>query len=170
MCFKSRNSLCLQLLWIILVASGAALVIQSLAANLGVVTGIGFSLFPFLGLLSISHIVKTWVWFFLYYTPGKHLAEHCKNEYEKVTNFILWILAEISIVACDIPEGITIFYCFYAKSCFQKVVFAPSSRLSIWYSESKRSILLQITLNIPIAAYILRGCNKGMLSFNLFTC
>ncbi|KAL8230423.1 hypothetical protein R6Q57_000201 [Mikania cordata] len=64
-----------ELLWIILVASVAALVIQSLAANLGVVT-------------------------------GKHLAEHCKNEYEKLTNFILWILAEISIVACDIPEVI----------------------------------------------------------------
>lgn len=64
-----------ELLWIILVASVAALVIQSLAANLGVVT-------------------------------GKHLAEHCKNEYEKVTNLILWVLAEISIVACDIPEVI----------------------------------------------------------------
>ncbi|KAF4353748.1 hypothetical protein F8388_024317 [Cannabis sativa] len=37
---------------------------------------------------------------------GKHLAEHCRNEYPKVTNFILWVLAEISIVACDIPEVI----------------------------------------------------------------
>ncbi|KAF2321500.1 hypothetical protein GH714_000193 [Hevea brasiliensis] len=64
-----------ELLWIILVASCAALIIQSLAANLGVVT-------------------------------GKHLAEHCKNEYPRVPNFILWILAEIAIVACDIPEVI----------------------------------------------------------------
>ncbi|CDP20716.1 unnamed protein product [Coffea canephora] len=63
------------LLWIILLASFAALIIQSLAANLGVVT-------------------------------GKHLAEHCRKEYPKVTNFILWILAEIAIVACDIPEVI----------------------------------------------------------------
>lgn len=63
------------LLWIILVASCAALIIQSLAANLGVVT-------------------------------GKHLAEHCRTEYPKVTNFILWVLAEIAIVACDIPEVI----------------------------------------------------------------
>uniref|UniRef100_A0A5B7AZX1 Putative metal transporter Nramp6-like n=2 Tax=Davidia involucrata TaxID=16924 RepID=A0A5B7AZX1_DAVIN len=63
------------LLWIILVASCAALIIQSLAANLGVVT-------------------------------GKHLAEHCRTEYSKVPNFILWVLAEISIVACDIPEVI----------------------------------------------------------------
>ncbi|XP_031381798.1 metal transporter Nramp6-like isoform X1 [Punica granatum] len=63
------------LLWIILVASCAALVIQSLAANLGVVT-------------------------------EKHLAEHCKIEYPKVPNFILWVLAEIAVVACDIPEVI----------------------------------------------------------------
>ncbi|XP_068654684.1 metal transporter Nramp6-like [Aristolochia californica] len=64
-----------ELLWIILVASCAALVIQSLAANLGVVT-------------------------------GKHLSEHCRAEYPKVPNFLLWVIAEIAIVACDIPEVI----------------------------------------------------------------
>nr|BAX09095.1 natural resistance-associated macrophage protein [Cryptomeria japonica] len=64
-----------ELLWIILVASCAALVIQSLAANLGVVT-------------------------------GKHLAEHCRTEYPRKTNFVLWVIAEIAIVACDIPEVI----------------------------------------------------------------
>ncbi|CAN0919766.1 Metal transporter Nramp1 [Linum grandiflorum] len=64
-----------ELLWIILLASCAALVIQSLAANLGVVT-------------------------------KKHLAEHCRNEYPRVPNFVLWVLAEIAIVACDIPEVI----------------------------------------------------------------
>ncbi|KAL6873759.1 hypothetical protein ACP4OV_013841 [Aristida adscensionis] len=64
-----------ELLWIILIASCAALIIQSLAARLGVVT-------------------------------GKHLAEHCRAEYPKVTNFVLWILAELAVVACDIPEVI----------------------------------------------------------------
>ncbi|CAL0332337.1 unnamed protein product [Lupinus luteus] len=64
-----------ELLWIILVASCAALLIQTMAANLGVVT-------------------------------GKHLAEHCRDEYPKVANIILWIIAEIAIVACDIPEVI----------------------------------------------------------------
>ncbi|BBG99195.1 NRAMP metal ion transporter 6 [Prunus dulcis] len=54
-----------------IVASCAALIIQSLAANL-----------------------------------GKAFAEHCRAEYPRVTNFILWVLAEISIVACDIPEVI----------------------------------------------------------------
>ncbi|KAL4328420.1 metal transporter Nramp6 [Arachis duranensis] len=64
-----------ELLWIVLLASCAALVIQSMAANLGVVT-------------------------------GKHLAEHCRTEYPRVPNTILWIIAEISVVACDIPEVI----------------------------------------------------------------
>jgi len=40
------------------------------------------------------------------YVAGKHLAEHCRIEYPRVPNFILWIIAEIAIVACDIPEGI----------------------------------------------------------------
>ncbi|XP_031504989.1 metal transporter Nramp3-like isoform X3 [Nymphaea colorata] len=64
-----------ELLWIILLASCAAFVIQSLAAKLGVVT-------------------------------GKHLAEHCRAEYPKKPNFVLWVIAEIAIVACDIPEVI----------------------------------------------------------------
>ncbi|CAL9010863.1 unnamed protein product [Prunus brigantina] len=42
----------------------------------------------------------------LFQFVGKHLAEHCRAEYPRVTNFILWVLAEISIVACDIPEVI----------------------------------------------------------------
>ena len=37
-----------------------------------------------------------------------HLAEHCRAEYSRVPNFILWVIAEIAIVACDIPEGIMI--------------------------------------------------------------
>ncbi|KAL4300093.1 hypothetical protein AHAS_Ahas17G0166400 [Arachis hypogaea] len=37
---------------------------------------------------------------------GKHLAEHSRNEYPWATNFILWFIAEIAIVACDIPEVI----------------------------------------------------------------
>lgn len=51
-----------------------ALIIQSLAANLGV-------------------------------TTGKHLAEICKEEYPKYINYCLWILAEIAVIAADIPEG-----------------------------------------------------------------
>ena len=103
-----------QLLWIILIASCAALVIQSLAASLGVVTGQFYetcstSTYP----CFIEHIFFfpcECCWYFsnFHYMIGKHLAEHCRAEYPKVTNFILWLLAELAVVACDIPEGIKI--------------------------------------------------------------
>ncbi|GBG68517.1 hypothetical protein CBR_g3061 [Chara braunii] len=64
-----------QLLWVLMCASIAGLIIQSLAANLGVVT-------------------------------GKHLAEHCRSEYPKPVNLGLWVVAELAIVASDIPEVI----------------------------------------------------------------
>lgn len=64
-----------ELLWIVLIGMVFALIIQSLAANLGV-------------------------------TTGKHLAEICKDEYPKYINSCLWILAEIAVIAADIPEVI----------------------------------------------------------------
>ncbi|KAF3975325.1 hypothetical protein CMV_001424 [Castanea mollissima] len=35
---------------------------------------------------------------------GKHLAEHCKAEYPTSVNYCLWILAEVAVIAADIPE------------------------------------------------------------------
>ncbi|XP_062143645.1 metal transporter Nramp7.2-like [Alnus glutinosa] len=37
---------------------------------------------------------------------GKHLAEHCKAEYPTPVNYCLWILAEVAVIACDLPEVI----------------------------------------------------------------
>ncbi|XP_020248799.1 metal transporter Nramp5-like isoform X2 [Asparagus officinalis] len=39
-------------------------------------------------------------------TTGKHLAELCKIEYPKFIKFCLWILAELAVIAADIPEVI----------------------------------------------------------------
>ncbi|KAI7740857.1 hypothetical protein M8C21_006499 [Ambrosia artemisiifolia] len=64
-----------ELLWIILIGLIFALVIQSLAANLGVST-------------------------------GKHLSELCKAEYPIVVKYCLWLLAELAVIAADIPEVI----------------------------------------------------------------
>ncbi|KAF3774326.1 Metal transporter [Nymphaea thermarum] len=64
-----------ELLWVVLIGLIFALIIQSLAANLGV-------------------------------TTGKHLAEHCRDEYPTFVNHCLWILAEVSVIAADIPEVI----------------------------------------------------------------
>lgn len=64
-----------ELLWVILIGLIFALIIQSLAANLGVST-------------------------------GRHLAELCKAEYPKYVRWSLWLLAEVAVIAADIPEVI----------------------------------------------------------------
>ncbi|KAG6432593.1 hypothetical protein SASPL_104174 [Salvia splendens] len=66
-----------ELLWVILIGLVFALIIQSLAANLGVST-------------------------------GKHLAEHCKAEYPIFVKYCLWILAELAVIAADIPEDTSV--------------------------------------------------------------
>jgi Mn2+/Fe2+ NRAMP family transporter len=38
---------------------------------------------------------------------GKHLAEICKSEYPKFVMICLWLLAELAVIAADIPEGQT---------------------------------------------------------------
>ncbi|KAK3023060.1 hypothetical protein RJ639_044776 [Escallonia herrerae] len=63
-----------ELLWVILIGLIFALIIQSLAANLGVST-------------------------------GKHLSELCKAEYPSIVKYCLWLLAEVAVIAADIPEG-----------------------------------------------------------------
>ncbi|KAJ6398973.1 hypothetical protein OIU77_019683 [Salix suchowensis] len=39
-------------------------------------------------------------------STGKHLAELCKAEYPKYVKYCLWLLAEIAVIAADIPEVI----------------------------------------------------------------
>ncbi|CAL4908301.1 unnamed protein product [Urochloa decumbens] len=70
-----------ELLWVILIGLVFALIIQSLSANLGVVTG----------------------W---------HLAELCKTEYPTWVRICLWLLAELAVIAADIPEVIGTAFAF----------------------------------------------------------
>ncbi|XP_077231261.1 metal transporter Nramp7.2-like isoform X2 [Tasmannia lanceolata] len=37
---------------------------------------------------------------------GKHLSEHCKDEYPKHINYSLWFVAEVVVIAADIPQVI----------------------------------------------------------------
>ena len=46
--------------------------------------------------------------FCLRIATGKHLAELCKAEYPKYVKYCLWLLAEVAVIAADIPEGKTI--------------------------------------------------------------
>ncbi|KAK1554791.1 hypothetical protein Q3G72_017414 [Acer saccharum] len=68
-----------ELLWVVLIGLIFALIIQSLAANLGVST-------------------------------GNHLSELCKAEYPIFVKYCLWLLAELAVIAADIPEGMTKYF------------------------------------------------------------
>jgi manganese transport protein len=61
------------LIWVILMSNMMAVLLQTLAARLGIVT-------------------------------GKDLAQACRSEYSKLASFVLWILCEIAIAACDLAE------------------------------------------------------------------
>jgi manganese transport protein len=61
------------LIWVILMSNVMAVLLQTLAARLGIVT-------------------------------GKDLAQACRAEYSKWASFVLWILCEIAIAACDLAE------------------------------------------------------------------
>jgi len=61
------------LIWVILMSNLMAILLQTLSARLGIVT-------------------------------GKDLAQACRSEYSKTASFILWILGEIAIAACDLAE------------------------------------------------------------------
>ena len=63
------------LLWVLLLSNMMAVVLQTLSARLGVVT-------------------------------GHDLAQACRAEYSRPVNFVLWVLAEVAIAACDLAEVI----------------------------------------------------------------
>lgn len=61
------------LIWVILMSNLMAILLQTLSARLGIVT-------------------------------GKDLAQACRSEYSRFSSFVLWILSEIAIAACDLAE------------------------------------------------------------------
>src|ERR1700730_6904563 len=64
-----------RLLWVLVMSNVMAILLQTLTARLGVVT-------------------------------GRDLAQACRDNYPRWTGFILWVLCEIAIAACDLAEVI----------------------------------------------------------------
>ena len=61
------------LIWVLLMSNVMAVILQTLSARLGVIT-------------------------------GHDLAQACRAEYSRPVNFVLWVLAEVAIAACDLAE------------------------------------------------------------------
>ena len=62
-----------QLIWVLLMSNLIAVLLQTFAARLGIVT-------------------------------GRDLAQACRDNYPKPVGYVLWVLCEIAIAACDLAE------------------------------------------------------------------
>lgn len=62
-----------QLLWVLVMSNAMAILLQTLSARLGIVT-------------------------------GRDLAQACRETYPKAVSFVLWIVCEVAIAACDLAE------------------------------------------------------------------
>ncbi|KAL6595024.1 hypothetical protein ACP70R_048127 [Stipagrostis hirtigluma subsp. patula] len=118
-----------ELLWVILIGLIFALIIQSLSANLGVVT-------------------------------GRHLAELCKTEYPVWVRICLWLLAELAVIAADIPEVIGTAFAFnllFHIPVWVGVLIAGSSTLLLLglqrYGVRKLEFLVALLVFIMAACF-----------------
>src|SRR5438445_12298777 len=62
-----------QLLWVLVMSNFMAILLQTLSARLGIVS-------------------------------GRDLAQACREHYPRRISFVLWLLCEIAIAACDLAE------------------------------------------------------------------
>ncbi|XP_027358465.1 metal transporter Nramp5-like [Abrus precatorius] len=124
-----------ELLWVILIGLVFALIIQSLAANLGV-------------------------------TTGKHLSEICKVEYPLFVKYCLWLLAELAVIAADIPEVIGT--AFALNILFHIPVWAGvlvTGCSTLLFLGLQRFGVRKLELLISILVFIMAGCFFGEMSY-----
>ncbi|KDP32832.1 hypothetical protein JCGZ_12124 [Jatropha curcas] len=124
-----------ELLWVILIGLIFALIIQSLAANLGVST-------------------------------GKHLSELCKAEYPKYVKLCLWLLAEVAVIAADIPEVIGTAFALnilFNIPVWVGVLITGCSTLLLLGLQ--RYGVRKLELLIAILVFIMAGCFFGEMSY-----
>ncbi|KAL6317240.1 hypothetical protein AAG906_029993 [Vitis piasezkii] len=124
-----------ELLWVVLIGLIFALIIQSLAANLGVST-------------------------------GKHLSELCKAEYPIIVKYCLWLLAEIAVIAADIPEVIGTAFALnilFKVPVWAGVLFTGFSTLLLLGLQ--RYGVRKLELLIAVLVFIMAGCFFGEMSY-----
>ncbi|KAB1222927.1 Metal transporter Nramp5 [Morella rubra] len=124
-----------QLIWVILIGMIFALIIQSLAANLGVST-------------------------------GKHLSELCKAEYPKYVKYCLWLLAEVAVIAADIPEVIGTAFALnilFHIPVWAGVLITGSSTLLLLGLQ--RYGVRKLEMLIAVLVFVMAACFFGEMSY-----
>ncbi|XP_031273124.1 metal transporter Nramp5-like isoform X2 [Pistacia vera] len=124
-----------KLLWVVLMGLIFALIIQSLAANLGVST-------------------------------GKHLSELCRIEYPNYVKYCLWLLAEIAVIAADVPEVIGTAFALnilFHIPVWIGVLFTGFSTLLLLGLE--RYGVRKVEMLIATLVFVMAGCFFAEMSY-----
>nr|AXZ95673.1 natural resistance-associated macrophage protein 5 splice variant [Theobroma cacao] len=124
-----------ELLWVVLIGLVFALIIQSLAANLGVST-------------------------------GKHLSELCKAEYPVLIKYCLWLLAELAVIAADIPEVIGT--AFALNILFHVPVWAGvlcTGLSTLLLLSLQRYGIRKLEMLIAVMVFVMAACFFGEMSY-----
>ncbi|KAJ4966064.1 hypothetical protein NE237_017913 [Protea cynaroides] len=99
-------------------------------------------------------------------STGKHLAELCKLEYPKFLKYCLWLLAEISVIAADIPEVIGTAFALNILlhiPLWVGVLLTGSSTLLLLGLQKYGIRKLEIV--IAILVFVMAACYFGELSY-----
>ncbi|KAK2659452.1 hypothetical protein Ddye_005985 [Dipteronia dyeriana] len=124
-----------ELLWVVLIGMIFALIIQSLAANLGVST-------------------------------GNHLSELCKAEYRIFVKYCLWLLAELAVIAADIPEVIGTAFAlnilFHIPVWVGVLLTGLSTLLLLGL---QRYGVRKLEMLIAVLVFVMAGCFFGEMSY-----
>ena len=96
-----------KLLWVLLMSNGMAVLLQTLSARLGIVS-------------------------------GRDLAQACRDSYPRPVSFILWIVCEVAIAACDLAEvigaAIALNLLFHLPLMAGVILTAADTLLVLWFT------------------------------------
>src|SRR4030088_538929 len=96
-----------KLLWVLLMSNAMAILLQTLSARLGIVS-------------------------------GRDLAQACRESYPRPISYLLWILCEIAIAACDLAEvigaAIALNLLFHIPLLVGVVITAADTLLILWFT------------------------------------
>ncbi|KAK1322788.1 Metal transporter Nramp5 [Acorus calamus] len=103
-----------------------------------------------------------------YLDPGnwKHLAELCKAEYPKFVKYCLWLLAEVAVIAADIPEVIGTAFALnilFHIPLWGGVLITGLSTLMLLGLQ--RYGVRKLELLISVLVFVMAGCYFGELSY-----
>nr|CAD1817796.1 unnamed protein product [Ananas comosus var. bracteatus] len=116
----------------------------------------------------IAHVGPGFLVSLAYLDPGnwRHLAELCKSEYPKYVKLCLWLLAEVAVIAADIPEVIGTAFALnilFHIPVWSGVLITGLSTLLLLGLQ--RYGVRKLELVISILVFVMAACYFGEMSY-----